>query len=535
MTRIWAAVWMIAGYRLVGVAVIGWMASCTWRARRKAAAQTAEAGRERRLREELEIYARVDPSLTHGLGAGLNNTEAAMALAKRVCRTVADRSAFSRVTMLLRDAEGRFAALGSVGTDDLTVAALHRWGESVVAEERGGAGPVAAALGRMGVRSFPIALGEWRQFDREVGSWAMSGKHERRRWRRAIVAPIRAGAGNSSGRMVGAIIVCADGAAFEDTQQSERSPGLDRAMGPIEALAARIAIAMENEAMAERLLRAEKLAGLGQLAGGVAHALNNPLTAVVGFAELIAETAAEPRIRRDAGTILLEALKMKDTVARLIEFWRPVTVADEPVDLGGIFAELEKVCLPKLSERRVKLEIIGLEAGASPPCVRGNRDRLRQVLEQLLNNAAQAIAGVQERAVRQSFPSPQPPAHAQPRSLLYAQPRNQNTDEADHAIRISLTHDQNALHLIVSDTGPGFHEPGRAFDPFYTTRETEHGAGLGLSICFGIVREHGGNISAFNLHPRGAAVVIELPLGRTAQPDSVLQEPQGKQPHVVAQ
>ena len=94
-------------------------------------------------------------------------------------------------------------------------------------------------------------------------------------------------------------------------------------MGAIEALAAKLARTIENEAMAERLLRAEKLAGLGQLAGGVAHALNNPLTAVLGFAELINETSVEPRVRKDAGTIAIEALKMKDTVARLQEFWRP--------------------------------------------------------------------------------------------------------------------------------------------------------------------------------------------------------------------
>jgi C4-dicarboxylate-specific signal transduction histidine kinase len=69
------------------------------------------------------------------------------------------------------------------------------------------------------------------------------------------------------------------------------------------------------------------------------------------------------------------------------------------------------------------------------------------------------------------------------------------------------------VHVIVSDTGPGFRQPGRAFDPFYTTRQPGEGTGLGLSICYGIVREHGGEISAFNLHPTGAAVVLELPVG----------------------
>lgn len=525
MGDVWAAVGGIAVRHPVCVMMIAGLGMVVLRIRREAAAQAIEAWRERRLREELETYARVDPSLTQGLGAGLNSTEAARGLAKRVCRAIAEKSAFTRVTMLLRDAEGRFVPLGSVGVDDLTVAALNRWGDSVVAEERGGAGPISAALGQIGLRSFPIGLGEWRQFDPEVGSYALSGKRERRRWRRAMVTPIRSGPGNASGRMAGAIIVCADGAEFEDHQRNVRSPRLDRAMGPIEALAARIATAIENEVMAERLLRAEKLAGLGQLAGGVAHALNNPLTAVVGFAELIAETAVEPRIRRDAGTILLEALKMKDTVARLIEFWRPVTLADEPVQVCEIIAELEHACLPKLSERGVRLDIIFPQAGPQLPPVRGNRDRLRQVLEQLLNNAAQAIAGVQEQAADQRHRPPQ--TRAETRSRLHGQRRDLRSEEGEHAIRISLTHDENMLHLIVSDTGPGFREPGRAFDPFYTTRETEHGAGLGLSICFGIVREHGGVISAFNLHPRGAAVVVELPLGRAVEVENVMVARQG--------
>ena len=75
---------------------------------------------------------------------------------------------------------------------------------------------------------------------------------------------------------------------------------------------------MENAALAERLMRAEKLAGLGQLAGGVAHALNNPLTAVLGFAELIANTTEEARVKEDAAIIVREALRMRQTVEKVL-------------------------------------------------------------------------------------------------------------------------------------------------------------------------------------------------------------------------
>jgi C4-dicarboxylate-specific signal transduction histidine kinase len=246
---------------------------------------------------------------------------------------------------------------------------------------------------------------------------------------------------------------------------------------------------MENEAMAVQLVRAEKLAGLGQLAGGVAHALNNPLTAVLGFAELIGETATESRVRLDARTIVVEALKMKATVGRLVEFWQPVVRADETVDVMAMLRELETACAGKLAERGVRLEIVAADGA---PAVSGGKARLREVMEHLLNNSAQAIAGF----------------------------RALEDDEGEHRIRVTVSFDERALHLIVSDTGPGFKEPAKVFDPFYTTRGPEAGAGMGLSVCYGIVREDGGEISAFNLHPHGAAVVVELPVRRVLIEDA---------------
>ena len=475
--------------------------------RRQARLQAAERWRERRIREELEAYAGLDPSVAQELHSGRDAMEATRALAARVCRTIAEKSSFTRVAMLLRDPEGRFVCVGSVGTDDRTVAALHAWGERLAAEERGGRSiSRACAPGivmglRGGMKSFAIPLGEWNQFDPEVGTWARSGRTERRKWRRAVIAPIRTGNAHGTGhRLVGAISVCADGERLHGggpngyaawvAPHSALGSSLAKAMGPIETLADRLATAMENEALAERLLKTEKLAGLGQLAGGVAHALNNPLTAVLGFAELIVETSGEPRVRQDAGTILSEAKKMKETVQRLVEFWRPVTVVDEPVDFAGILNGLRAACGQRLKERGVKLEINGAE---NLPMVRGSRDRLRQVSEHLLNNAAQAIATARDLEAGE-----------------------------EHAIRVTVSHDDQAVHVIVSDTGPGFREPGRVFDPFYTTKGPEQGAGLGLSICYGIVREHGGEISAFNLHPHGAAVVVELPLRRIVQAESVV-------------
>ena len=261
--------------------------------------------------------------------------------------------------------------------------------------------------------------------------------------------------------MLGALAVC----------------GEESELGPLEGLAAKLARTVENASLAERLLRSEKLAGLGQWAGGVAHALNNPLTAVMGFAELIGEMAGEARVREDAATIVREAARMRETVQSLLDLWRPATLIDEAVSVAGMVRELAAACSSMLDARGVRLVV---EIAEDVAAVRGSRARLRQVMEHLLNNAAQAVASVSD-------------------------------SDAGHVIRVTVRQDERGVQMIVSDTGPGFVEPGRMFDPFYTRQHVGEGAGLGLSICYGIVREHGGEISAFNLHPRGAAVVVELP------------------------
>ena len=501
----------------IGIFALPVLAVAVWLLRRQLRLETIAKKNERRRREELEAYERLDLSLPTAMGASSSGSiETARAMAKMVCRTITDKSVFPAAAMLLRNAEGAFYCAGSSGVDDLTVKALLGWGERVVAEERGATGVPAAEAGsahdimvpkavRNGVKSFTTPIGPWSNFDPETSKRVVEGKPERRRSRRSIITPLR----TPSGRLAGAIAVCADDSSRrvqEWMQHSDRGlaagtdapeRGLERAMGPIEALATKLATTIENTALAERLLRAEKLAGLGQLAGGVAHALNNPLTAVLGFAELIEETSADARVQQDARTIVSEAQRMRETVQSLLNFWRPVTVADEPVQVKDIVEELSAACSGTLEQRGVKLIVNSSE---NAPAIRGSRERLRQVLEHLLNNAAQAIATVADQPKLPSYSVEEP--------------------AIEHAIRVTVSHDERALHVIVSDTGPGFREPSRVFDPFYTTRQPGEGSGLGLSICYGIVREHGGEISAFNLHPRGAAVVLELPVRKLIKDDA---------------
>jgi signal transduction histidine kinase len=358
--------------------------------------------------------------------------------------------------------------------ENATVESLKSWGEGVLAAERdGGVRRGDGGLGvRVGSKSFAVVLGKG------LGAMDYSG---------AIVVPLW----SAAGRMLGALAVGADGL------MSVRRSALAKALEPMEALAFKVERAMENGALEERLMRAEKLAGLGLMAGGVAHGLNDPLTAVLGFSELIVATTSEARVKADAEIIVQEALRMREMVELLRDFRRPAARCDEQVDVTGLVRELAMACAEKLESRGVRLVV---EASDETAEVRGSRDRLRQMMEHLLNNAAQSLDGIggtaadgEERAIRIAVSVSENVSGTVSGSVL------------GNVSGSALGNPGKRVHLLVSDTGPGFVQPGRVF-------ESGDSMGLGLSVCYGIVREHGGEISAFNLHPHGAAVAVELPV-----------------------
>jgi signal transduction histidine kinase len=457
----------LIGVRWPEVAGAGGATVVLWLLGIRSRAHAAQWRHEQRTNEELQAYARLDVRLP-AEGKVVD-------LATRVSLLMAEKSAFHRTAMLLRDAQGGFSITASTGMDDRTVQSLNAWAARVVvAGERAdgiGVRRNDGSLGtRLGSNSFTVVLGK--------------GPTEGE-YRRAIVVPLW----TTGGRMVGALAVCADG------MLGVRRWTLEEALAPMEALGVKVSRSMENAAVAEKLLRAEKLAGLGLLAGGMAHALSNPLTAVLGFAELIAGSTGEVRVKADAELIVREALRMRQTVETLMDFSRPVAQSEGYVDLMELVRELAAACADTLEMRGVRLVV---QVASEVPVVRGNRHRLRQLLEHLLNNSAQAMASVERAA-----------------------------DSDEQVIRMSVNASGNAqgsewsseeqkVHLIVSDTGPGFHEPGRVFDAFYAMQEAGNGAGLGLSICYGIVHELGGEIRAFNMHPHGAAVAVELPAAEIA-------------------
>ncbi len=470
----WAAIWLLGKTVaprwpvMAGAAgVVGVGVGALWVLWFRLRMRAEQRRRERRRDEELAAYAQVDMRLP----ADGDPVE----LAARVSQAMAENSAFPRAAMLVRQADGQLKVVASAGMDGSTVQALAAFGQNTVEAERKrglalrrGHGGLGACVGS---RSFAVILGE------RVGKIGCGG---------AIVIPLW----TTGGRMLGALAVGADGF------MSVRRSVLGKALEPLEALAFKVERTIENAALAERLLRAEKLAGLGLIASGMAHALNNPLTAVLGFAELIADTTGESRVKEDAEIIVREAQRMRQTVETLLEFWRPGAESDGLVPMAALVQELASACAETLESRGVRLIVT---TGDEPAVVRGKRDRLRQMMEHLMNHAAQAVAG----------------AGGATTGLKEGE---------EQVIRVSVSVDGEAVHVVVSDTGPGFVDPGRVFELSGTMREASDGAGLGLSVCYGIAHEHGGEISAFNLHPHGGAVAVELSRADFAVKKSVVEE-----------
>jgi hypothetical protein len=292
--------------------VMGWLGLVCWALWYRTKAQGLERRRERLLREELETYARLDATLPPGGDA--------RALAKQVCRMVAEKSAFRKAALLLRNAEGQLYVAGSSGMDDLAVGALAAWGVRVGEQERAAVAnpgwrhglPERRVAGvRLGPKSFVLDMASREELRiRPLRRMTLEDIRGR-----AILLPLR----TAAGIMAGALAVSVE------AEMPAWAPTLEEAVPPLETLAVKLARTMEYAALTERLVQMERLAVLGQLTSRVAHELNNPLTAVLGYGELIAATSAEARVRDDAHTIVTEALRMREMIENLV---RPEGLAE---------------------------------------------------------------------------------------------------------------------------------------------------------------------------------------------------------------
>jgi two-component system NtrC family sensor kinase len=231
-------------------------------------------------------------------------------------------------------------------------------------------------------------------------------------------------------------------------------------------------VTQERE-VTRRLFQAEKMSALGQLAGGVAHEINNPLGGILAFAQIMAQDERSPDDQESLRLISDAAMRAKRIVDSLLRFSRvPKEHERGPVDLPRVVEEALLILQPNL--RGGKVTVVR-ELG--PARTIGNGNQLQQVMVNLIVNASQAVQGKGKIVVHTGPGAP------------------------------------GRVVVSVADDGPGIPAgiAERIFEPFFTTKPEGQGTGLGLSICYRIAEEHGGSIRFENLREGGARFVVDLP------------------------
>ena len=252
-------------------------------------------------------------------------------------------------------------------------------------------------------------------------------------------------------------------------------------------LVARSEQSVENlQRLQAQLVHTEKLVSLGQLAAGAAHEINNPLAAILGFSELLADDSSLPdKARSTAAKIREQARRTKTLVGNLLSFARQVPPERTLLDINTVVSNAVQL---RALDLRPSGPRIDLQLESVLPGVRGDGNQLLQVFFNIISNAIDAMENVN-----------------------------------GGLLTIKTIRDRASVVILFLDNGPGLKDPHRVFDPFYTTKPVGKGTGLGLSICFGIIQEHAGRILCYNGQQGGAVFRVELPAVLAAFPS---KEPQ---------
>jgi two-component system NtrC family sensor kinase len=263
--------------------------------------------------------------------------------------------------------------------------------------------------------------------------------------------------------------------------------------GEVNSLVAVMTDVTDAAMLQAKLMHTEKMAAVGQLLSGVAHEVNNPLTAIMGFADLLLENPElSSDIKEDLQVIVQEAQRTREIVQNLLSFARQTPPEKQFVDVNQVLRKTIALRGYDLSNHGIELTD---DLDPKLPEVIGDAHQLQQVFLNILNNACDAV---QETGGRGK-------------------------------IVISTASVSGSVEVRFQDNGPGIKNAERIFDPFYTTKEVGKGTGLGLSICYGIVREHNGEIVCCNNDQNeGATFMIRLPLPENGAP-KVLAKAAGRQ------
>ena len=255
------------------------------------------------------------------------------------------------------------------------------------------------------------------------------------------------------------------------------SPLFDEA-GKIEGVVISGRDVTEVKRLEEQLIQAEKLAAMGQMLAGVAHELNNPLTAILGVSELLRDRpGVDDSTKRQLEMTHRQARRAARIVQNLLEFSRPASPQKKALDLNGIIDRTLQLHDHSLRRNNIETDF---QTHPDFPVIVGDANQLIQVFLNLISNAEQAIKEIRSTG----------------------------------RIQIRLGKFIDRVFVTVRDNGPGIKPEAlpKLFDPFFTTKRPGGGTGLGLSICMSIVREHGGNIEVETIPEGGASFTVYLPI-----------------------
>ncbi|HYX53492.1 MAG TPA: ATP-binding protein [Candidatus Limnocylindrales bacterium] len=413
----------------------------------KSSVLRAAGVRERKINDQMRRFAEITSRMLTGADFS--------ALAQEIAQAICDTTTFRRVCIVL-SADGRtLYPAGCAGMDEEAMAQVaencRNWWqlEHVVEIFRRGAriGETSCIVPAEALTEYKLSVSK---LDPPAG-WSKGTR---------VFIPLQ----TLRGSYIGCI-------ALDDPCDMDRVNAEE--MSRIELLAGDLAVILDNEALHRQLVRSEKLAAMGQLVAGVAHELNNPLTSIVGYSELMTDEVAPGPARQKLEKMIREAQRMKRIIENLLRFARQNNLEKKSANLQDLLQDVLA-----LREYHIQNHDIELRLHLEPdlPLVALDEDQFKQILLNLLNNSMDALEACEHKAI---------------------------------SITAKRRGDRVVLHF--DDNGPGFSDPNRVFDPFYTTKPVGKGTGLGLSICYGIVKEHGGDVHAVNLSP-GARIALELPM-----------------------
>jgi PAS domain S-box-containing protein len=227
----------------------------------------------------------------------------------------------------------------------------------------------------------------------------------------------------------------------------------------------------------QQIIQSERLAAMGQMIGGFAHELNNPLTSILGASELLQDEDVSEQMRKQLVMLHQQSRRAAEIVQNLMYFSRPPAPGKSPINVTDLMQRTLHLHAYSLRKNNITVDFL---PDLSLPAVNGDPHQLMQVFLNLILNAEHAIREVRDRGT----------------------------------LRIRLTKENKSVSAIFQDDGPGIPSEilPNIFDPFYTTKRPGRGTGLGLSICKAILREHSGNVEAASGPGEGAVFTVTLPV-----------------------